>query len=80
MVVGRGVADAEFAQELGGFEPVPGCAVGGVAFHDGDDALDDAPAVVGLFDDVLFERLGEVEVGLLLLGWVVHLCNHMFGL
>ena len=43
----------------------------GVAFHDGDDAAHDATAVVGLFDDVLFERLCEVEVCGLLLGWVV---------
>ena len=40
-------------------------------FHDGDDAAHDAPAVVGLLDDVLFERLGEVEVGALLSGWMV---------
>ena len=52
---------------------MPRGAVGSVAFHDGDDAADDATAVVGLFDDGLLERLREVEVCGLVLGWVIEL-------
>ena len=57
---------------------MPGGAVGSVAFHDGDDAVNDAPAVVGLFDDGLFERLGEVAVGGLVWCYGLCFCNHMF--
>ena len=40
--------------------------------------MDDAPAVVCLFDDGLLERLCEVGVGGLVFGWMVELRNHMF--
>ena len=76
----RGFSCAELVQEFGCFELVPGGAVGCVAFHDGDYAFDDAPAVVGLLDDVPFQRLREADVGCLLLCRVFQLCDHMFVL
>ena len=77
-IILSGVPYAELAEELGSFELMPGGAVGGVAFHDGDDAAHDAPAVVGLFDDGLFERFGEVGVGGLVMYRMLCCCNHMF--
>ena len=63
-IILSGIPDAELVKYLCGFELVPGGAVGGVTFHDGDDAANDAPAVVALLDDGLLERLlGEVDMG-----------------
>ena len=67
-------------EELCGLELVPRGAVGSVAFEDGNDASDDAPAAVGLFEYDLSHRLYEVEVGGLLLCWGVYCCDHMFVL
>ena len=84
---GARVFEAELQEELSCFELVPGGAAGRVAFHDGDDAADDAPAALSFLKDDALYGLAQPLVRVLLWCSLVQLSDHsgamiaqMFGL
>ena len=70
------VLEAEFQQELCGFKLVPGGAAGRVAFHDGDDAADDAPAALSFVKDDALYGFPQPLVGFLLWRCMLQLSDH----